>query len=134
MTRPSNALIVDDEAHVRAFLRLILKELEIENVWEASDGAQALATISMHKPELVLLDLNLPVVGGMEVLKQLQVMQPDTPVVVVSAQSAMKSVVDTAQFGAIGYVLKHGSKDEILAGIRSALENRDDTADRETSV
>lgn len=130
MTRPSNALIVDDEAHVRAFLRLILKELGIEQVWEASDGAQALATIAMHKPELVLLDLNLPVLGGVEVLQQLQVMQPDTAVIVVSAQSAMRSVLDTARLGAIGYVLKHGSRDEILAGIRNALENlRDDEAE-----
>lgn len=122
MSRPSNALIVDDEAHVRTFLRLVLKELGIETTWEASDGARALALVSTHRPELVLLDLNLPILGGLEVLGELQRVAPGTPVVVVSSQSAMKSVLETARLGAIGYVLKQGSKDEIIASLREALD------------
>ncbi len=122
MGRPNNALIVDDEAHVRTFLRLVLRELGIETTWEAHDGAQGLAMVAQHQPELVLLDLNLPVLGGLEVLEQLQQIQPGTPVVVVTSQSAMKSVLETARLGAIGYVLKHGAKDEIVASLGEALD------------
>jgi two-component system response regulator EvgA len=122
MSRPSNALIVDDEAHARTFLRLLLKEIGIETTWEASDGAQALAMAKMHHPELVLLDLNLPILSGMETLTHLQALQPGIPVIVVTSQSAMKSVQDAAMLGAIGYVLKQAPKDEILRSLREALD------------
>lgn len=128
MSRPTNALIIDDEPHARTFLRLILKEIGIDTTWEARDGAQALALVAMHKPELILLDLNLPVLGGMEVLEQLNQMQPGTPVIVVSSQSAMRSVLETARLGAVGYVLKQSPKDEILATLRETIDQLADTS------
>ncbi len=123
MSRPANALIIDDEPHVRTFLRLILKEIGIETTWEARDGAQALAQVSLHRPQLILLDLNLPVLGGIEVLEQLLELQPGTPVIVVSSQSAMKAVLETARLGAVGYILKQSPKDEIAARLRETLDN-----------
>ncbi len=130
MSRPTNALIVDDEPHVRTFLRLVLKELGIETTWEARDGAQALAMVTMYKPELVLLDLNLPILRGSEVLEQLQHMQPGTPVVIVTSLSAMKTVLDTAKLGAVGYILKQSSKDEILKSLKETLDSLEE-ADEE---
>ena len=121
MSRPRNALIVDDEPHVRTFLRLILRELGIDTTWEAPDGGQALALIAAHRPELVLLDLNMPVLGGLDVLRQIEAAQPGTPVIIVSSQSATKGVLEAARLGAIGYVLKQRPKDEIVATIRDAL-------------
>lgn len=122
MPRPTNALIVDDEAHVRTFLRLVLKELGIENIWEARDGAQALAQASLHKPELVLLDLNLPILAGTEVLEQLQRLQPGVPVVIVTSQNAMKTVMDTVRLGAVGYILKQSPKVELEKSLGQILE------------
>ena len=119
MPRPTNALIVDDEPHVRVFLRLLLKELGIENVWEAGDGAQA----RLHQPELVLLDINLPVMSGLEVLAHLGTMLPGVPVIMVTSQGAMKTVVECVRLGATAYILKHIPKAEALAMLREALDN-----------
>ena len=123
MPRPTNALIVDDEPHVRVFLRLLLKELGIENVWEAGDGAQALAQARLHQPELVLLDINLPVMSGLEVLAHLGTMLPGVPVIMVTSQGAMKTVVECVRLGATAYILKHIPKAEALAMLREALDN-----------
>ena len=121
MPQPRRALVVDDEPHVRVFLKLLLRELGIEVCGEAGDGARALELINEVQPELVLLDLNMPQLGGLEVLRQIQEERPDLPVIVVSSQSAMKTVQEVAQLGAIGYVLKHASKNEALRALREAL-------------
>jgi two-component system, chemotaxis family, chemotaxis protein CheY len=121
MPRPTNALIVDDEPHVRAFVRLLLKEVGITACWEAQDGAQALAMILHHRPELVLLDVNLPVMSGLEVLEQMKMARMDIPVVMVTAQSAMKTVLESVRLGAVGYVLKHSPKAEALKALNEAL-------------
>jgi len=122
MSRPVNALIADDESHVRTFLRLCLKEVGIEKIWEADDGAQAIAMVKLHQPELVLLDINMPIMDGLEVLEQLREMKPDLPVVVVTVQSAMKTVLECVRLGAVAYVLKHGSKEAAIQALRDALD------------
>ena len=123
MPRPTNALIVDDEAHVRVFLRLLLKEAGIDRVWEAGDGAEALALAAAHAPELVLLDVNLPVMSGLEVLERLATVQPGVPVIMVSSQSAMKTVLECAKLGAIAYILKQSPKSEAAKLLREAIDD-----------
>lgn len=122
MPRPKNALIVDDEPHVRVFLRLLLRELGIAKVWEAADGAQALEMVGQHQPQLVLLDINLPVMTGLQVLEKLAAAQPGTPVVIVSSHNALKTVLECRKLGAFAYVLKHSPKDEALKALREALD------------
>lgn len=122
MPRPTNALIVDDEAHVRVYLKLLLKELGITTTWEAADGAQAIQMIQDNWPELILLDMNLPVMGGMEVLEELHRAAPEIPVVVVSSQMAMKTVQQAAALGAVSYLLKHSPKNVASKTLREALD------------
>jgi len=86
MPRPANALIVDDEPHVLVLLKGILKQLGIETVWEALDGTEALSKASINKPDVVLLDINLPEVNGLQVLAQLKADHPKMPVIIVSSQ------------------------------------------------
>lgn len=133
MPRPTSALIVEDEAHVRVFLKLLLKECGIEQVWEAADGSQGLEMVQSHQPGIVLLDINLPVVDGLEVLRLIkQVMRPDLPVVMVSSQSAMKTVLECVRLGASAYILKHSDLADALKMLRDALDDlADDTADAE---
>jgi DNA-binding NarL/FixJ family response regulator len=123
MPRPVNALIVDDEAHVRVLIRMLLKQLGIETVWEAADGASALDQASAHKPNVILLDINLPQVGGLEVLAKLKAAHPSIPVIIVSSQSTMKTVIQTRELGAEAYVLKHAPKSEVLQMLSDAFDN-----------
>jgi DNA-binding NarL/FixJ family response regulator len=123
MPRPTNALIVDDEAHVRVLIRVLLKQLGIETVWEAADGSAALEQAAAHSPHVVLLDINLPQVGGLEVLAKLKAAHPKMPVVIVSSQSTMKTVIQTRELGAEAYVLKHAPKSEVLQMLSEAFDN-----------
>jgi len=83
MTRPITALIVDDEQHVHVYLRILLKQLGVVTVWDAAEGHSALELAEEHKPDVVLLDMNLPQFSGMEVLKALKTAHPEMHVVVV---------------------------------------------------
>ena len=123
MPRPVSALIIDDEPHVRVVFRLLLKQLGIQTVWEAGDGASALEQASAHHPEVVLLDINLPQVGGLEVLAKLKAAHPSMPVIIVSSQSTMKTVIQTRELGAEAYVLKHAPKAEVLQMISDAFDH-----------
>jgi DNA-binding NarL/FixJ family response regulator len=123
MPRPSNALIVDDEPHVRVLIRVLLKQLGIETVWEAANGAEALEKAAAHNPNVILLDINLPQVGGLEVLAKLKAAHPAIPVIIVSSQSTMKTVIQTRELGAEAYVLKHAPKSEVLQMLSEAFDN-----------
>ena len=122
MARPANALIVDDEPHVRAFLRLLLRELNILQTWEATNGASALEMVAQHRPELVLLDVNLPFMTGLEALAKIKAANPELPVIMVSGENAMNTVLEAVRLGASGYVIKHSPRAEALQNLRDALE------------
>jgi CheY-like chemotaxis protein len=126
MGRPRNALIVDDEPHVRAYAKLLLREAGIDEVWEAADGGQAIAALEAHEPELVLLDVNLPVLSGLEVLRQLKEAGWTTPVIMLTAENATKTVQEAAKQGARGYLLKYSPRDEALADLRAVLDELED--------
>lgn len=131
MARPTNALIVDDESHVRTFVRLLLREVGIEECWEAADGAAALALVAQHRPQLVLLDVNMPQMSGIEMLGRLREARADIPVIILSAQSSIGVVNEAARLGAIGYVLKYAPKTEVLATLRDAIESLEEEPEEE---
>jgi two-component system chemotaxis response regulator CheY len=123
MPRPVNALIIDDEPHVRVLIKILLKQLGIDTVWEAGDGPSGVEQTALHKPEVILLDINLPQMGGLEVLAKLKAAHPKIPVIIVSSQSTMKTVIQTRELGAEAYVLKHAPKAEVLQMLSDAFDN-----------
>ena len=126
MGRPTTALIVDDESHVRTYLRMLLREAGIESCEEAADGASALAQIQKQPPGLVLLDVNMPGLSGLAVLEKIAAIDPDLPVVLVTAESAIHTVQEAMRLGAAGYILKQSPKADALASLRELLESMDD--------
>jgi DNA-binding NarL/FixJ family response regulator len=122
MPRPANVLIIDDEVHVRVFLTVIMKQLGIKTIWDAPDGPTGLEHASQHKPDLVLLDLNLPEISGLDVLQKLKAQFPKLPVIVVSAQSTVRTIDRVKELGADGYVVKYAPKSEVLQMLSEALE------------
>ena len=111
-------LVVDDHPIVRAGLRrLLTAEPEIE-VREAANGREALSVFREQRPTLVILDLNLPGVGGLEVLARLKAVDPDARILVLSMHDDQIHVTRALQAGAAGYVSKNASPEELLEAIR----------------
>jgi CheY-like chemotaxis protein len=122
MPRPVNALIVDDEAHVVVLFRALLKELGVTTVWDAAEAADALEQVAAHNPEVVLLDINLPLVDGLELLAQMKAKNPKLPVVIVTAQSTIKTLEKARALGAQAYVLKYKARSEVLKQLSEAFD------------
>ena len=134
MPRPVNALIIDDEPHVILLLRGLLKQLGIETIWDAADGSAGLDKASSLKPDVVLLDLNLPQIDGLEVLAKLREKHPGIPVIVVSAQSTLRTINRARELGAVSYVLKHAPKTEVLQTLSDAFDAIGEKSSGETAA
>ena len=113
-----NILIVDDHAIVRAGLRRLLRGLFDGEVLEASSGREALALARARPLDLVLLDMNLPELGGLELLSRLGTVAPDLPVLVLSMHAEPLYVTRAMDAGARGYVSKNIAPDELVRAIR----------------
>ena len=129
MPRPTNALIVDDEEHVRAFVRLMLRELGINECWEAADGVTAVQLAQENAPQLIVLDINMPGLNGLEVLAQLKEVNPDFAVVMATSQRSMNHVSEALRLGAAGYLLKHSPREEIMSGLKDVIDTLEENGD-----
>ena len=116
-------LVVEDDPSILRGLQMNLG-LEGFKTICAHDGEEGLAMMRSHKPDLVLLDLMLPKLGGLEVIKQLRVHDPDTPIIVLSAKDQEGDKVVALSLGADDYVTKPFSVVEVVARIRVALRRR----------
>jgi DNA-binding NarL/FixJ family response regulator len=116
-------LIVDDHAIVRDGLAsLIGSAHDMEVVAAASDGAEAVAVAAEHEPDIVLMDLSMPGVAGVDATRQIVEANPEARVVVLTSFSDERRIIDALQAGACGYLLKDAEPDELLRGIRAAVE------------
>ena len=125
MARPTSALIVDDEAHVRVYLRMLLQSVGISTIWEAADGKEAVELFALHRPAVVLLDLAMPVVAGEQVFRDLQAIDPEVAVIVITSQSSLKSVQAIHELGAVAYLLKHTPREQMVLTLNEALDSLD---------
>ncbi|MGH2390210.1 MAG: response regulator [Chloroflexota bacterium] len=117
----SRVLLVDDHAVVRAGTRLFLEGYEdLEVVGEARDGVQALALTIDLRPDVVLMDLAMPTVDGVEATRRIKAAVQDVDVIVLTSFVEDDQVTAVIQAGAIGYVLKSADPAEIVTAIRAA--------------
>ncbi len=121
MAEPLSALIIDDEQHVRVFLRTLLKVAGVGEVWEAGTGPQGLEAYFQHKPSITLLDLSMPGPTGLEILALIMKNDPDAMVVIVTSLNERETVLKCEQLGATGFLLKSRPKDELLAALKEFL-------------
>ncbi|MEJ2707219.1 MAG: response regulator transcription factor [Anaerolineales bacterium] len=114
-------LLVDDHRVVRQGLRMFLSlDPEIEVVGEAANGEQALEQVAKLQPDVVLMDLLMPVMDGIEATKKIRKKFPDTEVIALTSVLEDASVVGAVRAGAIGYLLKDTDADELCQAIKSA--------------
>jgi two-component system KDP operon response regulator KdpE len=116
-----SVLVVDDEPPIRRFLRT---SLTVQNyrVSEAVDGKSALDAVRHEKPDLVILDLGLPDMDGLEVIRRLRATSK-VPIIVLSSRGEEKIKVEALELGADDYVTKPFGMDELLARLRTALRH-----------
>lgn len=123
--KPIRVLIVDDHEIVREGLQILLsEESDFDVVGMAGDSESALALTRHHKPDLVLMDLVMPGLDGIETTRRIMSEYPSTHVLVLTTFSDDQRVRDAIQAGAIGYILKDVLKAELLSAIRSAAEGK----------
>lgn len=112
-------LIVDDEVGIRDSLKLLLtNQFEVDT---AVDGEQALARLDEFNPDVILLDVLMPNLGGMETLKQLRDRRADVPVIMLTATNTVRTAVQAMKWGAVDYVNKPFDIEELTALIGSTL-------------
>lgn len=122
MSRPQHALIIDDEPHVRMYLRMLLRQLGVSEVREASDGAVGCDLFREQRPDLVLLDVVMPGKSGPDILGELKAIDSSVPVIVITSQVALKTVEQMHDLGAEAYILKHTPRDQMLKMLAEAID------------
>ena len=113
-------LIVDDHDLFRTGLRNLLEEQGVQVSGEAASGNDAVRSVREDAPDVVVMDLNMPGMGGVEATRHIAAIAPLTRVVVLTISDEDADVMDAILAGACGYLLKDSSIDELMAGIRAA--------------
>ncbi|MFQ5779706.1 MAG: response regulator [Nitrospiria bacterium] len=122
MASRSKILIIDDEVGPRESLKMILKPLhEVETV---DDGVKALEIIQKKEVDFVTLDLKMPRSDGVEVLKKIKELKPETEVLIITGYGSFKSAVDGLRYGACDYLIKPFNISDVINIINKALNRK----------
>jgi two-component system, NarL family, response regulator LiaR len=113
-------LVVDDHDLFRRGLRELLEEQGIRVIAEASNAEDAVALTARARPDVVVMDLNLPRLSGVDATRRVLTADPDARVVVLTVSADERTVLDALLAGACGYLLKDATVEEIAAGVRAA--------------
>jgi two-component system response regulator NreC len=115
-------LLADDHAVLRAGLRLLLtSQNEFDVVGEASSGTEALSLAEQLQPDLILLDLSMPALGGLDALPALRKLVPSARILILTMHDDPQYLRQALKHGASGYVLKKAADSELLSAMRSVL-------------
>ena len=116
-------LLVDDHRLVQAGLQRLLEKAEdLEVIAVADDGEQGVALASHTKPDVVLMDLSMPGIGGIEATRRIVESDPHIKVVVLTALSDRDRILDALDAGAVGYLLKDVEPEELVQGLRATVK------------
>ena len=123
LEQPQHILIVDDESLMRSSLRLLLDGTG-RVILECETGSEAIATLKTREIDLVLLDINLPDISGLEVMEWITNIKIPTSVIIVSADDSIDSAIRAMRSGAVEFVRKPNELEEIQCKVDSALHRR----------
>ncbi|RYD48509.1 MAG: response regulator transcription factor [Verrucomicrobiaceae bacterium] len=123
--RTFKILLVDDHFVVRAGLRDILShEPDFVVAAEAANGSEAVTAYSQIQPDVTLMDLRMPVCNGLEAIRQIREQDPNARILVLSSHEGDEDIHSALAAGAMGYILKHSSDDQITPAIRALLQGK----------
>ena len=122
---PIRVILADDHAVVRKGIRQVLEETgDIQVVAEAGDGEEALALVAEHRPEVLVLDIRMPRLSGVDVTRRVAAEYPGVRVLVLTAYDDDPYVFALLKAGAAGYILKTADSDELIRAVRAVAANR----------
>jgi DNA-binding NtrC family response regulator len=116
----AKVLVVDDDPKARDFLVSFLAKEKCV-IRQAEDGRKALSICERFKPQIVLLDINMPVMDGLQVLKRIKAKYPEIQVVMTTGESSLKATLETHKYGAFTHVIKPIHLDKLLVILKRAL-------------
>lgn len=115
---PIRLLLVDDQALFREGLRILLEQRDhLAIIGEAGDGEQALDAARFHRPDIILMDLRMPRVNGVEATRRIMAEMPDTRIIVLTTFEDDEEVYAALSAGAVGYLLKASPSDRVVEAI-----------------
>jgi DNA-binding NarL/FixJ family response regulator len=118
-------IICDDQDIVRDGLELLLKlEADIEIIGIATDGAEAIEMAEREKPDLVLMDLKMPIMNGVDATREIKAKCPGVKVLVLTTYGTDEWVFDAIRAGASGYLLKDAPREQVLNAIKGTVEGK----------
>jgi two-component system, chemotaxis family, chemotaxis protein CheY len=117
-----SVLVADDELHIRKFVGMILMQLGIKTILEAGNGEEAIAIFQKLKPKVVLLDVNMPFVNGLEALKKIKEIDPGCVAIMLTSLTTAETVDEALALGAAGYILKDAQKEEIASDLAETID------------
>jgi DNA-binding NarL/FixJ family response regulator len=115
-------MLVDDHALVRAAVRQALSAPDVELVSEAGSAEEALALAPQVRPDVLLVDIALPGMDGVELVRELAPRLPETRIVILTVSGAEHDLLDAMRYGAVGYLTKDVTPEGLLRAVRSAYE------------
>ena len=116
-------MLVDDEAHIRKFISLLLRHLGVTRIFEAPNGSAAIELYKKESPDLVMLDVNMPVMDGIETLRALKEINPDCVVVMLTSLANRQTIDDAVALGAANYIRKDAPPEEIGRALSDTIDN-----------
>ena len=123
MNFSGSIMLVDDEAHIRKFISLLLRHLGVEKIFEAPNGSVALEVYKRESPDLVMLDVNMPVMDGIETLRALKAINPDCVVVMLTSLANRQTIDEAVALGAANYIRKDAPPEEIGRALSDTIDN-----------
>ena len=115
-------LLVDDEAHVRKFVGLIVRGLGDPTLLEATNGREAVEIYQRESPDLVLLNVNMPILDGLGTLREIMAMDPEAVIVMLTSLANRQTVEEALERGATNYIRKDTPRDEIKKSLSATID------------
>ena len=123
MKKIFSIVIAEDHTILREGVKALLSpHPDLKVVGEAADGLEAIRCVQNHSPDMILLDLSMPRMTGLDAIKEIKRVNADTKIVVLTVHNTEEYILSTLQAGADGYVLKDAHSTELMTAIRQVLE------------
>lgn len=117
------ALVVDDDTHVRSFLTILMRKIVSGTISEATNGQEAIEAYTRLNPDLVLLDVNMPILDGMSALPKIRELNPAAVVIMLTSLAMRRVVQDALDAGASNFIRKDTPKDQIVEIISETIRD-----------